>query len=227
MRVERAVHQRFAGRDALAFLHVDVDAARQRVFLLRAVVADDDDLALALGRSRRYLTMPSISLMTAVSRGLRASNSSTTRGRPPVMSLVLVVSRGILASTSPACTVVAVPHHQVRARRHQVALLARACAVLGTIMTRRLRLLVRRIGDHPLRQAGDFVHLLRDRSRPRCRSLNCTVPPTSVRMEKVYGSHSSRIWLGLDRGAVLDQDAWRRRPPGSAPSRGPCRPPRR
>jgi hypothetical protein len=32
--------------------------------------------------------MPSISEMTAVSRGFLASNSSTTRGRPPVMSLV-------------------------------------------------------------------------------------------------------------------------------------------
>ena len=49
--------------------------------------------------------MPSISEMTAVSRGLRASNSSTTRGRPPVMSLVFVVSRGIFASTWPAYTV--------------------------------------------------------------------------------------------------------------------------
>jgi len=36
--------------------------------------------------------------------GLRASNSSTTRGRPPVMSLVLDISRGILASTSPAAS---------------------------------------------------------------------------------------------------------------------------
>ncbi len=51
-----------------------------------------------------YLTLPSISVMTAGSFGRRASNSSTTRGRPPVMSLVLAVSRGILASTSPAET---------------------------------------------------------------------------------------------------------------------------
>ena len=50
-------------------------------------------------------TMPSISEMTACSFGLRASNSSATRGRPPVMSLVLVVSRGILAMMSPASTV--------------------------------------------------------------------------------------------------------------------------
>ncbi len=42
------VHQRLAGLDALAFLHVDVDAARQRVLALLAVVADDVDLALAL-----------------------------------------------------------------------------------------------------------------------------------------------------------------------------------
>ena len=55
------------------------------------------------------LTTPSISLMTAVSRGFRASKSSCTRGSPPVMSLVFVVSRGILASTSPAVTSCASP----------------------------------------------------------------------------------------------------------------------
>jgi hypothetical protein len=42
-------------------------------------------------------TQPSISLMTAWSFGLRASNSSATRGKPPVMSLVFDVSRGIFA----------------------------------------------------------------------------------------------------------------------------------
>ena len=40
VRVERAVHQRFARLDALAFLHVDVNAARNRVFLFGAVVGD-------------------------------------------------------------------------------------------------------------------------------------------------------------------------------------------
>ena len=52
-----------------------------------------------------WRTMPSISEMTAVSRGFRASKSSTTRGRPPVMSFVFVVSRGIFARTWPANTV--------------------------------------------------------------------------------------------------------------------------
>ena len=103
--------------DALALLDVDVGAAGQ--------------LVLAVSRRRRrctkilrycfatspYLTAPSISVMTAGSLGRRASNSSTTRGRPPVMSLVLAVSRGILASTSPGETSCAVLDHQVGAAR--------------------------------------------------------------------------------------------------------------
>ena len=43
------------------------------------------------------LTTPSISEMIAEFFGRRASNSSETRGRPPVMSLDFVTSCGILA----------------------------------------------------------------------------------------------------------------------------------
>ena len=49
VRVQGAVHQRIAGAQPLAFLHVDVNAARHRVFLLVAVVGRHVDLALALG----------------------------------------------------------------------------------------------------------------------------------------------------------------------------------
>ena len=42
--------------------------------------------------------------MTAASFGRRASNSSATRGRPPVMSRVLALSVGIRAMTSPGFT---------------------------------------------------------------------------------------------------------------------------
>src|SRR5215831_4600743 len=42
-------------------------------------------------------TMPSILEISAASLGRRASNSSATRGRPPVMSLVLEVLRGVFA----------------------------------------------------------------------------------------------------------------------------------
>jgi hypothetical protein len=48
VRVERAIHQRFARLDALAFLHVDVYATRYRVFLFGAVVGNHIHLALTL-----------------------------------------------------------------------------------------------------------------------------------------------------------------------------------
>ena len=49
VRVQRTVHQRVAGAQPFAFLHVDVNAARHRVFLLVAVVRGHVDLALTLG----------------------------------------------------------------------------------------------------------------------------------------------------------------------------------
>src|SRR5690349_15232776 len=48
MRVERTIHERLAGAQAFAFLHVDVDTARHGVFLLLAVVGRYVDLALTL-----------------------------------------------------------------------------------------------------------------------------------------------------------------------------------
>ena len=48
--------------------------------------------------------VPEVSAMIAASFGRRASNSSATRGRPPVMSRVLALSVGIRAMTSPAFT---------------------------------------------------------------------------------------------------------------------------
>ena len=47
VRIERPIHQRFARFDALAFLHVNVHAARNRVFLLGAVVGRHIKFALA------------------------------------------------------------------------------------------------------------------------------------------------------------------------------------
>src|ERR1035438_4037684 len=48
VRVARAVHERFAGLDLLAFLNLDMDAAGQRVYAFFAVIAYDGDLAQAL-----------------------------------------------------------------------------------------------------------------------------------------------------------------------------------
>ena len=104
MRVGGAVHQRLAGADAVALADREVLALGDQVLLGLADLGRDDDLALALGVLAEAAPTPSISAMTACSFGLRASNSSATRGRPPVMSLVFVVSRGILAMMSPAST---------------------------------------------------------------------------------------------------------------------------
>ena len=67
-------------------------------------------------------TTPSISEIVAGSFGLRASNSSATRGRPPVMSRVLYASRLTLARIVPARDPLAVLDSQLRAHRnHEVA----------------------------------------------------------------------------------------------------------
>ena len=87
-----------------------------RYSLRLADLGRDEHLALALGVLAEE-TMPSISAMMAWSFGLRASKSSATRGRPPVMSLVFVVSRGILAMTSPASIVSPSFDDDVRADR--------------------------------------------------------------------------------------------------------------
>ena len=50
--------------------------------------------------------------------GWRASNSSATRGRPPVMSLVRRLLRGVFASMAPASTSSPFVHHHVRAGRN-------------------------------------------------------------------------------------------------------------
>ena len=64
--------------------------------------------------------------MIAASFGRRASNSSATRGRPPVMSRVLALSVGIRAMTSPAFDLRARIDREDRVDRQQVARLAAA-----------------------------------------------------------------------------------------------------
>ena len=95
-----AVHEGFSGPDIVALLHGHVLALGDQVLLGFAYLRGDKILRLPL-MWRPKETTPLISLIMAVSLGLRTSKSSATRGRPPVMSLVLVVSRGILAIMSP------------------------------------------------------------------------------------------------------------------------------
>ena len=149
---------------ALAFLHVDVDAARDQVLALLAVVADDDDLALALG----HLAV----LHHAVD--LRDDGRLARLARFEQLHHARQTARDVLGLGGCARDLgqhvagvdfLAVPHHQVGVRGHEVLL------VLGPRTRRafrpdddlRLPLLVGRIRDHPLRHAGDLVHLLLER----------------------------------------------------------------
>src|ERR1051326_8106780 len=157
VRVERAVHQRFARLDALAFLHVDVNAARNRVFLFGAVVGDHVDFALAL----RDLTELDSAIDFADDGGFmrlasfeeldhaRQTTGDVFRLGGFARDLCQHIARG---------NGVAILNHQVGSRRHQVAL-----AVLALDDDCGLALLVGRIADHVTRQSGDFVHFFVER----------------------------------------------------------------
>src|SRR5580704_7412655 len=154
VRVERAVHQRLAGLDALAFLHVDVNAARNRVFLFGAVVGDDVNLALAF----RDLAEFDRAIDFADDRGFvrlagfeQFDYARQTTG--DVLGLRCFARN--LCQHVAGRNRVAVLNHQVGSRRHEVALARLALDDDGG-----LALLVGRIADHVTREAGDFVDFL-------------------------------------------------------------------
>ena len=172
-------------------------------------------------------TTPSISVMTACSFGLRASKSSATRGRPPVMSLVLVVSRGIFAMTSPACTTV--PSGTMMSRRPAGGSARRArwpvsLEVLPLrVLDRDARAHVEVLVDSmmTLARAGDLVELLLHRD------AFDDVAELHHAGDLGEDRHRERIPLGeqlaaLDRVA-FDLAAWRRRPADSARARARAR----
>ena len=158
VRVDGAVHERLAGLDPLAFLDVDVGAARAagtRAARCRRAVTKILRCCLA---TSPYFTTPSISVMTAGSFGRRASNSSTTRGRPPVMSLVLAVSRGILASTSPGVT--SAPSSTMRWAPEGSRYLRSILPFSSRISMRGCFFSSERLHDDERRHPGVLVHLL-------------------------------------------------------------------
>ena len=153
VRVERAIHQRLAGANALAFLHVDVNAARHLVFLLGAVVGHDVDLALALGdvaELHHAIDLADDRGFVRLARFEQLLHARQTAGDVLGLGGLARDLRQHVAGRDR----VAILHHQVSARRHQVTL-----AALGALDDDgRLALLVRRIDHHVTRQAGDFVH---------------------------------------------------------------------
>ncbi len=175
--------------------------------LLRArLVRDDDDLALALDDAAHLHGAVDLADDRGGSRGLRASNSSTTRGRPPVMSLVFVVSRGIFASTWPANTVS--PSSTIRCacdgmwylRSTLCAVGVDRISISGCFFSSGESMMIRRA--RPVTSSTSSWTV-----RPSMMSLNFTVPGSSVRIENVYGSHSTSTWPCSTLLAVRDAQA--------------------
>ncbi len=158
VRVQRAVHQRIAGAQTLAFLHVDVNAARHRVFLLVAVVGRDVDLALSLGHfaeANHTVDLADDGRLARLARFEQFHHARQTAGDVLGARALLGNLRQHIARTH----LVAVLHHQVSAARQQIALVR-----LGVLDHEgRLPLFIGRVGNHPAREAGDFVHFFVER----------------------------------------------------------------
>ena len=115
-----AVRERLPGPHVVALVDRDVLALGDQVFLaLRRLPGVTTILRLPLVSAPKDTT-PSISVITAVSLGLRTSKSSATRGRPPVMSLVLVDSRGDLGHDVAGEDHVPIVDHDDGPHRHGI-----------------------------------------------------------------------------------------------------------
>ena len=161
VRVERPVNEGLAGSHVFAFLHVDVDAARNGVFLRRlAIFAFDVDLALALGD----FAVLHDTVDFADDRGILglASLEEFDNARQTAGDVFRL--RGFardLREHVAGLDFITIDDHQVSARRHQVLLRAAACAtdVDGGLML----FITGRQRNDELRKTSDFVHLLFDR----------------------------------------------------------------
>ena len=159
VRVAGAVHQRFPGADALPFLHAQVDAARQRVFPLGAVVIDDDDLALALGDIPIFYG--SVDLGDHSSRARPARLKQLHHARQPAGDVLGFGGLpGDFRQHVSREDLIILAHHQVGPRGHQVLLRGMAPAdLLIADDDGGLALFVRRVRHDPPGQPGDLVHL--------------------------------------------------------------------
>src|SRR6266404_725076 len=162
VQVQRAIDQGLTGPDMVAFLNVDVHAARNRVFLRGlAVFAFYVDLAHALGNfavAHHAIHFADDRRILRLARLEEFHDARETSG--DVLGLGRL-SRDFREHVA-GLHLVAVPDHQVSAGRHEVLLADLARGI--TDKNRGLMLFIaRRQCNDVLREAGDFVHLLFDR----------------------------------------------------------------
>src|SRR6185437_12733413 len=158
VRVARAVDQSIAGAQPLAFLHVDVDAARHGVLLFLAVVRGDVDLALSLGdlaEAHDTVDLGDDCRIAGLAGLEELDHARQTAGD--------VLGAGGLArdlgEDVAGEDLIAVGDHEVGARGHEVALVA----VRRLDEDGGLALLVGRVADYEAREASDLVDFLVER----------------------------------------------------------------
>src|SRR5437588_285527 len=159
MKVERTVNQCLASLDVIAFLHVDVHAARDGVFLGGlAILGLDVDLAHALGDFAVADDAVNFADDCGI-LGLASLEQFDDARQTAGDVLGLGGFAWNLREHVAGLNIVAVAHHQVGARRHEVFLADFA----GRVANQNCGLVLfiaRRQSHDVLRKAGDFVDLL-------------------------------------------------------------------
>src|SRR6267378_17525 len=162
VQVERAVNECFASLDVVAFLNVDVYAARDGVFLGGfAILALDVDFAHALGD----VAIADNAVDFADDRGilgLARFEKFDNAGKTSRNVLGLGGFARNLREHVAGLDLVAVLDHQVGAGRHEV-LLADLARRIADEDGRLMLFIARRKSHDVLGEAGHFVHLLFDR----------------------------------------------------------------
>ena len=159
------------------------------------------------------LTTPETSARMAGSLGLRASNRSATRGRPPVMSRVLDDSCGMRAMTSPTPTSAPswidtiAPAGRYDCAGMSVPGSLRSWPFLSSRRTagrRSLALLPRRFGSVTTTLSRPVSSSIEDCTvTPSTKSMYLTRPATSVTIGWVWGSHVATVWPALTSAPSL------------------------
>jgi len=144
---------------------------------------------------------PSISVTVADSRGLRASKSSATRGRPPVISPDWVTSRGIFASSVPV--LISAPSSTIR----KAPVGIRYSAILRPVFALRIRTAGWMVLSTGSVMTGCFMRVFSssstDRVTPSMIPSKATMPSFSLRMKSACGSHSKIDSPALTRWLFL------------------------
>src|SRR5262245_21797017 len=157
VRVERAVHQRFPGAHAVAFLDIDVRPARDGILALFAGLGDDADLLRAFGDVAEFDRPVNLAHHGRLARLARLEQFDDARQTADDVLRSGDLARN-LGNHLARRDLVPVRDHEVGADGHRVSL--ERFAGVGLDLDARLALLVGRVHDDRARQAGHLVDLL-------------------------------------------------------------------